>query len=458
MSYQQQFHSRLLQQLNETNSRNLELQSLLAQKDDQLSTLNARLSSALASPGSSGSVNASHGDSNQLRRRNVDMLKQLNRAQDALATAEAKLKSNTTKFHKIEADLRKQVATLQRELGQCNQQLEGRGSASQQPRKNAAWTASTGVAPRAELDAANAEVKRLRSTLGHLQKQFEQEKREGNHARDLPASDPRKSRHVEEQDDEETVRNLKHEPIDLPHELPSSSTLALEPQPTVEKPANITASRINASLIQKPTQPRKRSRPASDGDACRRSPAKKARSETAIPGAEESEDELDGDEEFSPHPEAAPRAAANVSRSDVKDLQERFEFQAVTQHYPSGDIDAFHSQEDLSDECEELWARIKKQVDEWEEAKGEDWTFEFEKPGYKMVNPPCVTTKLKGKGGKMQWRAGHEGKYACKKCVEEERPCFTWNGEEFWLLPLHEGDRKWPVEDGCEIRYWLNVE
>lgn len=132
--------------------------------------------------------------------------------------------------------------------------------------------------------------------------------------------------------------------------------------------------------------------------------------------------------------------------------------EAVTEHYHSGDIDTFHSRDDLSGECAELWARIKKQVDEWEEAKGEDWRFEFEKPGYRMVNPPCVTTKLKGKGGKMQWRAGCEGKFACKKCVAEERPCFTWNGEEFWLLPLHEEDRKWKVEAGSEIRYWLNVE
>ena len=246
---------------------------------------------------------------------------------------------------------------------------------------------------------------------------------------------------------------------------PTRRQQSLDPRPRRDSGNSLMS--IATKPKPKPPQPRKRSHPSKDEG--RPSPAKKARSELAEQvdsdsDSEASEDELNNNEEFSLDSAlAAPSTTQKLSiipHSDmIKDLQQRFEFQAVTQHYDSGDIDAFHSKEDLSDECEELWARIKKQVDQWEEAKGEEWTFEFEKPGYRMVNPPCVTTKLMGhSGGKMQWRAGCEGKFACKKCVEEERPCFTWNGEEFWLLPLHEEDRKWKVEDGNEIRYWLNVE
>lgn len=211
MSYQQQFHTRLLQQLNDTNSRNLELQCLLAQKDDQLSTLNTRLSTALVSPGAgSGSQSDSQGHASiaNLQRRNADTQRLLDHAQQAAAAAEGKLKSSTSRFQQIEADLRNQVNELQTELRHCNQQLKNRGGGgggSQQPHKSAQWTASTGVAPRAELDAANAEVKRLRSAFASLQKQFEQEKKEGGQHRRFPIADSEKSRHIEHQDDEETM-------------------------------------------------------------------------------------------------------------------------------------------------------------------------------------------------------------------------------------------------------------
>lgn len=204
MSYQQQFHSRLLQQLNDTNCRNLELQSMLAQKDDQLSTLNTRLSNALVS-GAGGAGSDGDGSISHLQRRNADTSMQLDQARQALATADGKLKTATSRFHKIEADLRKQVAELQRELRHCHQQLKIPNGSSQQPRKSAQWPASTGVAPRAELDAATTEVKRLRSAYASLQKQFELEKRESGSHRGFPPADPEKSRHIEDQDDEEMV-------------------------------------------------------------------------------------------------------------------------------------------------------------------------------------------------------------------------------------------------------------
>lgn len=178
---------------------------MLAQKDDQLSTLNTRLSNALVSPGASGAGSDGHGNVGHLQRRNADTLKQLDQAQQAVASAEGKLKHATSKFHKTEADLRKQVTELQRELRHCHQQLKGRGGSSQQTHKSAQWPVSTGVAPRAELDAANTEVKRLRSAYASLQKQFEQEKKESGEHRGFPMTDPAKSHHIEDQDDEETV-------------------------------------------------------------------------------------------------------------------------------------------------------------------------------------------------------------------------------------------------------------
>ncbi|PIB00060.1 hypothetical protein CB0940_03173 [Cercospora beticola] len=450
MSYSQQFQSRLLQQLNDTNSRNLELQSLLAQKDDQLATLTAR-----AGPGAGSNAGGNQNTINQLRRTNADTLAQLRRAEETATAAEAQVKSNLSRFQKIEADLRQQIGQLQRDLRQRDQQLKDRGSAHSDPRKGAHWTASTGVAPRAELDSAKAEVKRLRNALGSLQRQFEREKREASQHRDLPAANPEKLRQIEDQDDEETVLNLKQEPGT---ELPAPPIGNFTYKDTNKTESSKASNPSVAPPQVLPIQTRKRMRSGHASDEPGPSALKKARVERKDSDSGESEEEIDGDADFCLDGAAPPAKQAITNRIDIKDLQERFEFQAVTQHYPTGDIDAFHSKEDLSDECEELWARIKKQVDEWEEAKGEDWSFEFQKPGYKLVNPPCITTKLKGKGGKSQWRPGCEGKFTCRKCVEEERPCFTWNGEEFWLLPLHEQDRKWPVEEGSEIRYWLNVE
>ncbi|KAM3423565.1 hypothetical protein BST61_g992 [Cercospora zeina] len=462
MSYQQQFNSRLLQQLNDTNSRNLELQSLLAQKDDQLASLNARRSNTAVQSGAGSNAGGNDASMNQLRRTHADTIARLSRAEEAAVAAEAKLKSTTSRFQKIEADLRQEIHHLQNDLRQRDQQLKDRGSAHQGSRRGAQWTVATGVAPRAELDAAKAKVKKLQSQLGSLQRQLESEKREAGQHRDLPASDPEKLRQFEDQDDEETMVNVKQEPGTGPLAALGSSLTNKDTNQPATLRACESSTNSTAGVLQpvKPSPKRKRSRTGlvSVGDAAGASASKKARVERADSDSGESEETIDGDADFCLDAAAPRTKQAYTPRIGIKDLQERFEFQAVTQHYPSGDIDAFHSKEDLSDECEELWTRIKKQVDQWEAMKGEDWAFEVQKPGYKMVHPPCITTKLKGKGGKTQWRPGCEGKFTCRKCVEEERPCFTWNGEEFWLLPLHEQDRKWPVEEGCEIRYWLNVD
>ncbi len=63
-------------------------------------------------------------------------------------------------------------------------------------------------------------------------------------------------------------------------------------------------------------------------------------------------------------------------------------------------------------------------------------------------------------GGLTLWRADGRGKAACRDCVANGWPCFTWydgNGGELLLLPLHEHDRKLKVEVGFEIRYWIDA-
>lgn len=77
----------------------------------------------------------------------------------------------------------------------------------------------------------------------------------------------------------------------------------------------------------------------------------------------------------------------------------------------------------------------------------------------------CVSAKCSGKG-RTAWHRGEEGKFACRDCVRDGRPCFAfvlkeWAGEgedrgEFWLLPLRGRDREVEVRKGFETRYWIN--
>jgi hypothetical protein len=153
------------------------------------------------------------------------------------------------------------------------------------------------------------------------------------------------------------------------------------------------------------------------------------------------------------------RARLSVSNPDVEDFL-RFKFKAVTGYTKdsNGDLslDGYDS-DSISDDLEDLWEQIAEIKDVWEELKGEDWLWEFQKPGYNIKAVTCVTQKLKGK--KTTWREDGKGLYACQDCVAANRPCFTFDGElrEYLLLPLHEEDRRLEREEGFEIRYWLNL-
>lgn len=162
---------------------------------------------------------------------------------------------------------------------------------------------------------------------------------------------------------------------------------------------------------------------------------------------------------------SAQKRSKAIRVMEIEHLKETCNFKAITAYDDDGNKLYLDSKEDLADVCPDLWERIQKQHEAWERACGEDWRYDLEskytssvlaKPGAK---PPCVTTKLlKISNGKANWRAGHEGRYACLDCAREKRPCFTWDGEELYLLPLHEKDKTYPEEDGFEIRTWLDVE
>lgn len=128
---------------------------------------------------------------------------------------------------------------------------------------------------------------------------------------------------------------------------------------------------------------------------------------------------------------------------------------------PNASDEYLDSCEDLADVVQALWEQVKSVFDLWEEAKGEDWKYEFEVKLKDQDAKQCVSSKLKIEGresGRSKWRSGCECRYACSQCVEEGKPCFVWYENEFRLLPLHDEDRVWPVEEDSEVRFWINIE
>ncbi|EME86532.1 uncharacterized protein MYCFIDRAFT_194566 [Pseudocercospora fijiensis CIRAD86] len=500
------------------NSRNLELQSLLAQKDDELTQVNARLQNALTSASGGGSGRRT--STSALQRHNADLKNELLSAETAAATAEDNLKTLAQKFAEIESDLRRQILDLQGDVRKRDDLLrEVAESCEPSYRPDSGYSSpATGMTP-----TEQNELKRLRTAFASLQKQFQAEKKENARLRNFPETSGEKLRHIEEdQDDEESVPYVKRErqssmsadrhmrpvpppsPPMLPLPDPSprevrpvtpADTVRVQNRPsrsqtvpmkrkshskcsvTSQSPGSTKGGSRHISV--EPSVPVKAETPSK---ACISSQSpksvknRKSRSPSAASSSssESEEDDhgndddegddaedLNGDKDFTLKEESdaedVPNKRPRLTCTDFP-VKDKFEFQAVTSHLPEGDIEAFDSQEQLKDECDDLWERIQRCYDAWEEAKGEAWEFEFEKAQYRPTLPPCVTTKLTSKTGRMSWYPGCEGKFACKKCVEEGKPCFTWNGEEFWLLPLREEDRKYPVKEGFEIRYWLNVE
>ncbi|KAK4963202.1 hypothetical protein LTR10_000830 [Elasticomyces elasticus] len=175
------------------------------------------------------------------------------------------------------------------------------------------------------------------------------------------------------------------------------------------------------------------------------------------------EDELrDLRQQASPPPTPKRR---RVSKDLVdRDIPE-LEFDAVICWDQDGNVEDNYSHEMLKDVAEELWDGISLVKDYWDDTKGAEW--------HVTSSSICVTKKLCGGketsdgvkllGGRTLWRKDVEGKAACRDCVANGWPCFTWyypEGEDegrLLLLPLHDMDRKQKVQEGFEIRHWLNA-
>lgn len=157
-----------------------------------------------------------------------------------------------------------------------------------------------------------------------------------------------------------------------------------------------------------------------------------------------------------------PTKRAKLSGNDKQDchakLKEDFHFKAIVSYTPDGSIDEWYdSRLDLHDCLEELWDLIASQP---EVRRTQEW----------VKNPfvPNSVRKYSHEGAsecvwcyigntKTSW--GRErARWACERCVKQNRPCFAPVDGEWRLLPLHESDRNFEVEKDCEIRTWVNVE
>ncbi|KAI7154833.1 hypothetical protein KC352_g27737 [Hortaea werneckii] len=146
------------------------------------------------------------------------------------------------------------------------------------------------------------------------------------------------------------------------------------------------------------------------------------------------------------------------------------------------DVAEYFSSEDIGSELGELWDRLAVVREKWEVFKGPGWpvvagagtggengmgwlerksftsSTRTGEGGRGVFKPFCITKMAMG-GGQTRWRAGAEGRFACADCVASELPCLSWSPryDAVLLLPLHELDRTRGVEEGLEIRYWLNL-
>lgn len=192
MAYSQNFSDHLLRQLNESNRRNLELQSLLAHKDDQLAGANAQLQRALAAP----HMNAQPSQPSlvqNLQKRNHDFQGQLQHAKQATTDAQRKLNERTTDFNAVYKEQQTQILALQQKLN-----LTGIDTKAVVPFEDPAKV----VLLEKDLAKANVELKRLRTAYSSLQKQFEAEKKQNEQQQGFPATAPGKIAQTHEDDED----------------------------------------------------------------------------------------------------------------------------------------------------------------------------------------------------------------------------------------------------------------
>lgn len=136
-----------------------------------------------------------------------------------------------------------------------------------------------------------------------------------------------------------------------------------------------------------------------------------------------------------------------------------FVYKAVVDYPEANEINAYDSNEldeaiPIKAQADTLVARVNAVVQIWQKRDGSNWLVNLTRPGRRFGGPMCVTTLLSKAGH--EWRDGCAGRYACGGCVKRGLPCFTWTGEDFWLLPLHDEDRVGSGNRRLGMRVWIN--
>lgn len=189
MAFSQQFSDHLRRQVNEANRHNLELQSLLAHKDDQLAGVNAQLQRALAV----SHINTQPSLVQNLQKRNNDFQGQLQHAKQATADAQKKLNDRTKDFNVVWTQQQEQIFALQHKLNSAGIDTKAIVHVGD---------TSKIVSLEKDLAKANAELQRLRTTYLSLQRQFEAEKKQSEQCHSFPETASHKAGQTHNKDDD----------------------------------------------------------------------------------------------------------------------------------------------------------------------------------------------------------------------------------------------------------------
>lgn len=188
MASQHYFTNRLRSQLNDSNARNLELQALLAQRDDSLAACNARLQNVL-------STTSIKGDPHSL------LQDELRLAKEATVNAETRLSQTFVIFDQEQLEWKQRVEKLEREVAVRDAVLSDANYCLAAEVKRSATVDGLQM----QLANSQAELKRTKQNAARLQKQLEAEKKANTKSRQFPATAVGKSRMDVDQDDEEYV-------------------------------------------------------------------------------------------------------------------------------------------------------------------------------------------------------------------------------------------------------------
>lgn len=237
MAFQQQFSDRLLQQVSEVNNRNLHLESMLAQKDDQIAHLQRTLANQhSSSPSVPGVGIPPHGYELQLHKAN-----------ERAATAEETLKNSIRSFDKEYKSWQKQIKALKAEVAAAGSNANGGGSRPASAPPLAVEGGARVVALQSELAKTKGELQKLRSAYQGLQRQFQAEKRENARLARLPRMDPGKGKQFQQDDDEDDEEPnapwIKQEPGTGREEADAEVSVIPPRQPVQASPAHQSAQR-----------------------------------------------------------------------------------------------------------------------------------------------------------------------------------------------------------------------